>query len=116
MTTKSGQIMFQSRFFYLPEGTGDGRSYVLFNEPSFTMIMSCVSSNVHAHDDTFVSIYTGGFYVIAHKEKYFRTALLDSRKNTSGGFLKKTNTFTLKLPFTEKQFLVAVKSLYFYAL
>lgn len=81
------------------------------------MIISRVSSNVHAHDDAFVSIYTGGFYVIAHKEKYFRTALLDSRKNTSGGLKKtKQNTFTLKLPFPEKQFLVAVKSLYFYAL
>lgn len=54
------------------------------------MISSCVSGyvsfNVHAHDDTLVSIYTGGLCVIAHKEKYFHAALLDSRKNTSGGF------------------------------
>lgn len=63
------------------------------------MISSCVSGyvsfNVHAHDDTLVSIYTGGLCVIAHKEKYVHAALLDSRKITSGG--------TLKLPFTEKR-------------
>lgn len=64
-----------------------------------------VSFNVHAHGDTIVSIYTGGLCVIAHKEKKnVHAALLDSRKNTSGGiffFLKKEST--LKLPFTGKR-------------
>lgn len=88
MTTKSGQIMLQSRFFIYQKGPTTGVPLIFFNEPWFTVIPSCVGSNVHAHDDTLVSIYTGGFCVIAHKEKYFRTALLDSRKNTSGGFFK----------------------------
>lgn len=72
------------------------------------MIISCVSGyvsfNVHAHDDTLVSIYTGGLCVIAHKEKYVHAALLDSRKNTSGGFFFfQKRESTLKLPFTGKR-------------